>query len=187
MGCLLSGVRGHDLPPTTNQGKKEKQHKSSYIQVPTFWSLPAIYRPHRPTPSSCHSCIPTTKGPPIHGNSPVASSGRPPYLRSPTKEFEKFTLVYKEQVRKPKPLKVLPETKLYYTILYYTILYYTILYYTILYYTILYYTILFYTILYYTILYYTILYYTILYYTILYYTILYYTILYRTIPYHTIL
>ena len=29
----------HDRPPTQNQRKKEHQHKSSDIHVPTFWSL----------------------------------------------------------------------------------------------------------------------------------------------------
>ena len=27
----------HDHPPTLNQRKKEHQHKSSYLHVPTFW------------------------------------------------------------------------------------------------------------------------------------------------------
>ena len=29
----------HDRPPTPNQNIKENQHKSSYIHVPSFWSL----------------------------------------------------------------------------------------------------------------------------------------------------
>ena len=29
----------HDRPPAPNQRKKDDQHKSSYIHVPTVWSL----------------------------------------------------------------------------------------------------------------------------------------------------
>ena len=41
--CTLTTVEArkleHDRPQTQNQRKKESQHKSSYVHVPTFWSL----------------------------------------------------------------------------------------------------------------------------------------------------
>ena len=43
MSEVLPTVEGrkleHDRPPAPNQSKEENQHKSSYVHVPTLWSL----------------------------------------------------------------------------------------------------------------------------------------------------
>ena len=92
--------------------KKENQHKSAYVHVPTFWSLlyPILYRtiPYHTIPY--HTI---------------------PYHTIPYHTIPYHTILY---------YTILCYAILYYTILYYTILYYTILYYTILYYAILDYT-----------------------------------------------
>ena len=47
--CTVEATKlEHDPPPTPNPKKKENQHKSSYIYVPTFWSLQSTIKPHSP-------------------------------------------------------------------------------------------------------------------------------------------